>query len=51
MKTLGSVSQLNTDLDFLLYLKELGRTTAARWLDEHADALGRRSSVDIARFL
>jgi NTE family protein len=51
MKTLGSVSQLNTDLDFLLYLKDLGRKTADAWLEQHVDALGHRSSVDITRFL
>ena len=51
MKTLGSVSQLNTDADFLLYLKELGRSTADQWLADHFGALGHRSSIDLARFL
>lgn len=51
MRKLGSVSQLNTDLDFLLYLKELGRATAGRWLEDHAGSLGRRSSVDMSGFL
>jgi NTE family protein len=47
MEQLGVASKLNTDLDFLLYLKDLGRRTAGRWLDRHFDALGRYSSLDI----
>jgi NTE family protein len=50
MKSLGSVSQLNTDLDFLLYLRDLGRATADQWLQQHLSAIGHRSSVDITRF-
>jgi len=46
MRELGAVSQLNTDLEFLLYLKELGRSAAARWLDAHIHDLGHRSTFD-----
>lgn len=49
MEALGVASKLNTDLDFLLYLKELGRRTAGRWLDQHFQALGRYSSLDIRK--
>src|SRR5262249_41070066 len=49
MEALGVASKLNTDLDFLLYLKHLGRETAGRWLAENFEALGQRSTVDIRR--
>jgi NTE family protein len=49
MEKLGVASKLNTDLDFLLYLKELGRRTAGRWLEQHFAALNQRSSIDIAK--
>jgi NTE family protein len=52
MESLGVASKLNTDMDFLLYLKGLGRDTAERWLQKNFDALGHRSTVDIrAKFL
>jgi len=47
MESLGVASKLNTDMDFLLYLKRLGRETAERWLEENFDSLGQRSTVDI----
>jgi NTE family protein len=49
MESLGIASKLNTDMDFLLYLKRLGRETAERWLQENFDALGHRSTVDIQK--
>ena len=49
MEKLGVASKLNTDLDFLLYLKELGRRTAGRWLEQNFAALEQRSTVDIAK--
>ena len=49
MESLGVASKLNTDMDFLLYLKNLGRETAARWLEANFDALGHRSTVDIRK--
>jgi len=47
MEELGVASKLNTDFDFLLYLKELGRKTAGRWIERNFDAIGRHSTVDI----
>jgi NTE family protein len=47
MKSLGSASKLNADLDFLQTLKALGRTRAGQWLETTFDALGHRSSIDI----
>jgi NTE family protein len=49
METLGVASKLNTDLDFLLYLKELGRRTAGRWLEQNFAALNHHSSLDIGK--
>jgi NTE family protein len=52
MRALGVASKMNADIDFLLYLKELGRTTAADWLKANWDDIGHRSSLDIrATFL
>jgi NTE family protein len=52
MRELGVTSKMNADLDFLLYLKELGRTTAEDWLKANWGAIGERSSLDIrATFL
>jgi NTE family protein len=49
MEELGVASKMNTDLDFLLYLKELGRRTAASWLERHAAALNHYSSLDLRK--
>ena len=40
---------MNTDLDFLLYLKELGRRTATQWLDKHFAAHNQYSSLDVRK--
>jgi NTE family protein len=49
MEALGVASKMNTDLDFLLYLKELGRRTAGRWLEQNFAALNRYSSIDVRK--
>jgi NTE family protein len=49
MEKLGVASKMNTDLDFLLYLKELGRRTAAGWLEKNFAALNHYSSLDIRK--
>ena len=52
MRGLGVTSKMNADLDFLLYLKGLGRATAEAWLKANWDDIGHRSSIDIrATFL
>jgi NTE family protein len=51
MKSLGMLSELNTDLDFLLYLKELGRTSANHWLDSHLHDINQNSTFDIDALL
>ena len=47
METLGVASKMNTDLDFLLHLKALGRRTAEEWLEKNFAALGQFSSLDV----
>ncbi len=47
MKGLGVSSKLNARMDFLLYLKEIGREVASRWIDANFDAIGERSTIDI----
>jgi len=49
MEKLGIASKMNTDLDFLLYLKGLGRRTAERWLEKNFAALNHYSSLDIRK--
>ena len=49
MEKIGVASKLNTDLDFLLHLKGLGRRTAERWLEQNFSALGQRSTLDIRK--
>ncbi len=51
MRSLGAVSQMNTDLEFLLYLKELGRHSAQHWLGLHTQDLNQRSTFDIDALL
>jgi NTE family protein len=51
MEDLGGSSKMNADLEFLLYLKEFGRAQADQWLEQHFDAIGRRSSLDIKAYL
>jgi NTE family protein len=52
MAELGASSKLDTDWQFLLELRDLGRAAATRWLAEHFDKLGHSSSIDLgARFL
>ncbi|MGH8614881.1 MAG: patatin-like phospholipase family protein [Gammaproteobacteria bacterium] len=45
----GVSSKLNADWDFLTTLFELGRSTAAQWLDRHYDSLGNEPSMDLQK--
>jgi NTE family protein len=49
MGKLGVMSKLNADWEFLAELKECGRAYAEAWLAGNYDALGQRSTVDIAK--
>ena len=44
---LGFGTDLNTDMKFFEGLFTTGRAAATRWLDQHFDALGERSTVDL----
>jgi NTE family protein len=47
MDKLGYSSKLNAEWEFLTMLKEEGRNAASAFLEEHADDLGKRSTLDI----
>lgn len=47
MKDLGASSKLNSEWAFLVHLRDIGRRTAAAWIDRHFDDLGERSTVDL----
>ena len=49
MGPLGYSSKLNADLDFLLWLFELGRNRASRFLTAHFAQIGVESSTDIVK--
>ncbi len=44
---LSVASKFNTDWHFLLYLRDLGREEAGKWLDAHFESVGERSTVDL----
>jgi NTE family protein len=47
MPKLGLASKFDADWDFLVSLRDLGRSAAERFLTEHLDNIGKRSSVDV----
>ncbi|MEO0913580.1 MAG: patatin-like phospholipase family protein [Pseudomonadota bacterium] len=47
LRELDASSKLNAEWEFLQHLFEIGRDTAANWLEAHFEDLGERSSVDI----
>lgn len=47
MRPLDASSKLNAEWDFFLYLFEIGREAADKWLRNHFDDLGVCSSVDV----
>jgi NTE family protein len=51
MDSLGYSSKLNAEWAFLEMLKQEGRSAAAKFLDAHGDAPGRRSTLPIERLL
>ena len=51
LEHLAGETRLAVSAAFFATLHQLGRDTAARWLARHADAVGRRDSVDlVAKF-
>jgi NTE family protein len=47
MTSLGVTSKLNPDWGFMKVLRDHGRASATKWLDEHFDDVGVRSSTDV----
>jgi NTE family protein len=47
LSALGASSKLNTEHEFLEMLFVKGRQAADRWIAQHSDALGARSTIDI----
>lgn len=47
LNPLGASSKMNVEWEFLTKLRDLGRETAARWLDKNFADIGHRSSVDL----
>jgi NTE family protein len=44
---LGASSKMNVQWKFLTKLRDMGRDTVTRWLDENFDSIGEHSSVDL----
>ena len=49
MQDLPADSKLTVNRAFFLRLRDHGREHTRRWLEQHLDALGRRSSLDLAQ--
>ena len=47
MLDLGVASKMSGELEFLEYLKSIGRRSARQWLTENFDLIGRNSSVNL----
>jgi NTE family protein len=45
----GASSKFNTRWDFLIELRDIGRTTAQSWLEQQYESVGQCGSVDIAQ--
>jgi NTE family protein len=46
---LDADATLNTDYDFFVMLRDLGRGAARQFLDQHFDNIGLRDTVDLAQ--
>ncbi len=47
LRPLGASSKMNVEWAFLSKLHDIGRDTAANWLDRHYDAIGQNGTVDL----
>ncbi len=47
LKPLGASSKLNAEWDFLTHLRDIGKQSAALWLERHFDDIGKNSTVDL----
>ncbi len=48
MAPLSASSKLNTELEFLVLLRDIGRRAAGEWIGRHFDSIGERSTLDLA---
>ena len=46
-KDLGWSSKLNTNWDFLMYLKDKGRIAGDKWMEKNWDNIGVKTTADI----
>lgn len=49
LRNFGASSKFNTSWEFLVQLRDLGRTTAQTWLANTFELVGKKSSVDIGK--
>ncbi len=49
LNPLSASSKLNAEWSFLTHLRDIGRASAKRFLDEHFDSLGKRSTLDLRK--
>ena len=47
LRPLGASSKLNAEWKFLTMLRDIGRQSAAAWLERHFDDIGHRNTVDL----
>jgi NTE family protein len=47
LSDLSVASKFNTDWHFLLYLRDLGRDEAGKWLKHNFASIGKRSTIDV----
>ena len=49
LNPLSASSKLNAEWSFLTHLRDIGRASAKRFLDQHFDSLGKRSTLDLRK--
>lgn len=47
MRRLNASSKMNADWDFFMYLRDIGRDCADKWLSENWNSIGEKSSINI----
>ena len=50
MRSLSASSKLNLEQEFLLHLRDVGRSTADEWLDENFDRVGKEGTLELRGF-
>ncbi len=47
MNPLGASSKMNSEWEFLLHLRDIGRNAAEKWIDDNLQHVGKRSTLDL----